>query len=372
MKILFFLVHPAKFHFHRVQINELLARGHDVEVLIIKKDILEDLVKEEGWEYTNIFPKGRKIAGLHIYLAAVFNIIRTVYRLHKYTRGRDYDLFVGDALTMLGRLKRVPSLYPTDDDLATVPQQEIFWVPAHHVIAPAVMGVGKYKYKSIEYDGYKALAHLHPNYFTPDRTRLANGVSNREPFFLIRLCHYASHHDIGRTGIGDEVLRKLVAMLERRGKILITSERALPKELEKYRMTIRKNDISHYLYFATLFISDSTTMSSEAAILGTPAIEFDNWWEELPQMVELHEKYQLIFGIKTTNQDALFEKVDELLSQTSDLKSEFLRRRDRLLADKIDVSAFLIWFMENYPRSAMTLTEEPDYQKRFKQSAVLI
>ena len=60
-RFLFFLVHPAKFHFHKVQINELNKRGHKVDVVIIKKDILEELVKSEGWNYKNIYPEGRKI-----------------------------------------------------------------------------------------------------------------------------------------------------------------------------------------------------------------------------------------------------------------------------------------------------------------------
>ena len=75
MNILFFLVHPAKFHFHRVQVNELISRGHNVDILITNKDILEELVKEEGWEYTNIFPEGRKIPGLHVYLGALLSLL---------------------------------------------------------------------------------------------------------------------------------------------------------------------------------------------------------------------------------------------------------------------------------------------------------
>ena len=33
MKILFQMVHPAKYNFHRVPINNLLKKGHEVEVL---------------------------------------------------------------------------------------------------------------------------------------------------------------------------------------------------------------------------------------------------------------------------------------------------------------------------------------------------
>ena len=123
LRFLFYLVHPAKYHFHKVQINELKKHGHQVDVLINTKDILEGLVKEEGWEYSNIFPNTRKIRGLHVYLAAVISIFKTVNRLLKFTKGKKYDLFIGDLTSILGRLKRVPSLYPTDDVLAAVPEQ---------------------------------------------------------------------------------------------------------------------------------------------------------------------------------------------------------------------------------------------------------
>ena len=45
--ILFFLVHPAKFHFHKVQINKLIVNGNKVDILITTKDVLEELVIEE-------------------------------------------------------------------------------------------------------------------------------------------------------------------------------------------------------------------------------------------------------------------------------------------------------------------------------------
>lgn len=47
------MVHPAKYNFHRVPINNLLKKGHEVEVLIQKKDVLTELVKSEKWRYHN-------------------------------------------------------------------------------------------------------------------------------------------------------------------------------------------------------------------------------------------------------------------------------------------------------------------------------
>jgi len=166
MRFLFYLVHPAKYQFHKVQINELKAKGHDVDIVINTKDILEDLVKEEGWDYTNIFPNSRKIKGLHVYIAAGIALALSIFRLWKYAFSKKYDLFIGDALVFLGCIKKVPALYPTDDVLAAVPEQRTWFIPANYIIAPQITNVGKYEKKKIAYKGYKALAHLHPNHFT--------------------------------------------------------------------------------------------------------------------------------------------------------------------------------------------------------------
>ncbi len=58
------MVHPAKYHFHKIAINNLIEAGHKVEVLIQTKDMLEELVKRENWQYKNLFPNGRKISFL--------------------------------------------------------------------------------------------------------------------------------------------------------------------------------------------------------------------------------------------------------------------------------------------------------------------
>ena len=44
------------------------------------------------------------------------------------------------------------------------------------------------------------------------------------------------------------------------------------------------------------------------------------------------------------------------------------KKRDRMLADKIDVTAFLVWFVENYPKSAIIMKANPDYQLKFRSA----
>jgi len=48
------------------------------------------------------------------------------------------------------------------------------------------------------------------------------------------------------------------------------------------------------------------------------------------------------------------------------LKSNTRAGRDKMLKEKINVTAFLVWFIENYPESAKIMKENPKYQYRFK------
>jgi len=340
MRFLFYLVHPAKYQFNKVQINELKAKGHDVDTVINTKDIIEDLVKEEGWDYTNIFPNSRKIKGLHVYIAAGIALALSIFRLWKYAISKKYDLFIGDALVFLGRIKKVPALYPTDDVLAAVPEQRTWFIPANFIIAPQITDVGKYEKKKIAYKGYKSLAHLHPNHFTPDESILSSDLQGGVPYFLIRCTGFMATHDINKSGISDEILFRLVDILKSHGKILITSERELPKELEKYRLEIRKSNMTNYINYAKIFIGDSTTMSTEAAVLGTPSIEFDEYFYEIEQMIELEKKYGLIHCFRTNEEAKFLDKIIELVN-TKNLERIYEKRRLKLLDETIDVSAYL-------------------------------
>ena len=50
-------------------------QGHTVDILITSKDVLEELVKNEGWQYTNIFPEGRKFKNISPYISSAINFL---------------------------------------------------------------------------------------------------------------------------------------------------------------------------------------------------------------------------------------------------------------------------------------------------------
>jgi predicted glycosyltransferase len=363
MRFLFFFVHPSKFHVFRITINELKRRGHHVEVLITSKDVLEDLVKSEGWDYSNIFPEGRKIDGLPPYISSGINTFRTVHRLYKYTKKRKFDLFItDDLLVYLGWLFRIPTIVFTDDDLSITKQFALILSPATNILAPEITDLQKYNSKKIGFPGYKELAYLHPNVFHPDRKHLTFLNSYDKKFFIIRLVSLRSYHDVGKKGISDIQVSGLISILEQKGKVFISTERPLPKNLEKYRIKIDPNHILHALAFAEIFIGDSQTMTSEAAVLGTPTIRCNDFVGKINVMEEKEIKYGLSFNFLPLDYEKLLEKVKEILEDET-YRAKFQKRRDAMLKDKIDLSAFMIWLFENY--TELDFNSQFDFE-RFK------
>jgi hypothetical protein len=106
-------------------------------------------------------------------------------------------------------------------------------------------------------------------------------------------------------------------------------------------------------------------MSVEAAMLGTPSVRFSSFAGKISVLEELEHKYSLTFGVDPENPEKLFSKLNELLNMKN-LKQDFQDRRKNMLADKIDVTAFMVWFIENYPESVQTMRKNPDYQYNFK------
>lgn len=366
-RYLFYFIHPAKFHAFRIVINTLKRDGHQVDVAIISKDIVEELVSAEGWEYVNIFPEGRRIKGLHTYLNAGVNLIRTIYRLLKQLKGKKYDLIITDDLvTIAARFKRIPTIFFTDDDLKAVPESVILIASANYVLCPSVAYMGRYAYKKIGYNGLKSLAHLHPNHFVPDRSKLHESVRDEfQKFFFIRCVSATSTHDVGKKGMTDNILRLIVNILESHGTVVINSQRELPNELKRFELEFDRNDVAHYLAYAHIFISDSTTMCAEACILGTPAIEVDDWYSDFEQYKLLNGKYELLHGFTSKEVDRILEKILEMIGN-KDLSIENRLRRDRFLSDHIDLSEFMIWLFKYFPQSAMEYFSDPSIQNRFK------
>jgi predicted glycosyltransferase len=308
-------------------------------------------VKLEDWDYRNIFPEGRKMKGVSPIISSGINFFRTIIRLYRYTKGKKFDLFItDDLLVYIGKWRKIPSIVFCDDDISIVKQFALILSKANYILSPDITDCGKYNYKKIGFPGYKELAYLHPNHFVPEILEIKTFNPELKPYFILRLVSLLAYHDVGKQGISNDQVIKLIALLETRGKVFISAERKLPVELEKYRLLISPEKIASVLYYAQMFIGDSQTMTSEAAVLGTPAFRCNDFVGKISVMEEKEIKYGLSFNYRPDKFDEMYLKIESLL-KVQDNKDSFQKKRKKMLKDKIDLSLFMIWLFENYPPS---------------------
>lgn len=362
MKYLFQLNHPAHYHLFKNTIKLLRIDGNEVLITSRKKDILEELLNNE--EHISV---SKKYASNLI--SKFFNSISREIELDKIIKKYNPDLLLGTSgeIAHLGKINKIPSLFFGEDDVTLSPVMFLGAFMSYpffsHILSSNGCDNNMWNRKTTFYEGFQKLAYLHPNRFTPDRSKV--NIPENQRFYLLRLSSHTAYHDINAAGLTNDIVYKIIDLLEPHGKVLISSERALPEELEKYWFQGDLRYMHHYMYFADLIIGDSQSMSVEAAMLGTPNIRFNNFVGKISVLKELENKYQLSYGILSSDKEAFFKKVIELLS-TDNLKQTMQERRIRMLNDKIDVTAFFVWFIENYPESLKILKENRNYQLRFK------
>jgi uncharacterized protein len=334
MKILIYLGHPAHFHLFKNSIHALAAKKVQPLIVIKSKDVLESLLKDSGLAYINISShRGGSVSGFFKRLAALAGIIR---------RERP-SLLAGSAaeLAVLGKIFRIPSLVFFEDDFEAVKRfARIAGPTATRLVCPNCCSAWKWEHKKTGYNSYHELAYLHPNHFTPDPHKVKNIFAPGRRNFILRFAQLTAYHDVGKSGITTETAQRLVDLLSPHGEIHITSERPLEPQFERYRIQVAPADIHHALYFADMYIGDSQTMTAEAAVLGTPALRFNDFVGELSYLEELEHKYRLTFGIRTTEPERLLTLTRELL-ETPNLKEEWQRRRAHMLSENLDFSQFM-------------------------------
>jgi len=128
---------------------------------------------------------------------------------------------------------------------------------------------------------------------------------------------------------------------------------------------VKPSDIHHLLAFSDIYIGDSQSMAVEAAVLGTPSIRFNDFAEKISVLKELEHRYKLTISIDSGNTQKLLDTVDAMLA-TKALKQIYRDRKEKMIADKINVSEFMVWFIEHFPESIKTIRRNPSVQEKFR------
>lgn len=346
MRILVDINHPHHVHLFRNAIAELKRRGHEILVTARAKDITTNLLSKYGLSYQLT---ARQRPGLLTMPFAVLELDRKLFRI---ARSFDPDLMIGTsfAIAHVSKLVRGKSIVFAEDN---VNSSRLFWTItqpfADYIVTPDSLGddFGK---KHIKYPGYQELAYLHPNYFQPDPEVLTNlGIRKDEPFSIMRLVSFKASHDIGQRGINEAFRDQVLERLMQDGRVFISTEEQLPSRYHQFELNISVDRIHHLMAFAQLLVSDSQTMTIESAVLGVPSVRCNTFVGRTPVVEELEHKYGLTFGFSPDQVNEILRKISQILEMRTSEKF-WKERRDMMLREKIDVTDWIVTFLEDLKR----------------------
>jgi uncharacterized protein len=362
MRVLFNIAHPAQVHLFKNVVWNLEREGHKCKITVINKDVSLRLLDAYGFKYEVI---GNSRNGL---FSKALELITIESKLCKISKKFKPDILVGGSgnaySAHVGKIIRKPSIIFEDSERGEI--EHLLTDPFATVICTTSSFKKKLGTKQILFNGYKELAYLHPNYFHPTEAVLNElGLTKDDTFVVLRFVEWNADHDIGHQGIQNKI--ELVEELGKYGRVLITSEGKLDPALEKYKVRISPEKLHNLLYYTQMLVGDSQTMTTEAAILGVPAIRCNSFVgnNDMSNFLELEQTYNLIFNY-SDSEEAL-KKAIEIIKNPK-CKEEWKKKRERLLNEKIDVTAFITWFIENYPKSFKIMKENPSIQYELKKS----
>ena len=339
MRVLIDLSHPAHVHFYRRMRELLLARGDDVLVVSRDKEVTIDLLEHYGIEHVPVGQAGERSTAERALELLQRDL--TLARLGRRFRA-DVVLTRNPAGAQAARLLGVPGIFDTDDGTAV----GIHWraaAPFATVItSPRAMGED-HGPRHWPYPTYKWMTYLHPSHHRGDPTvRDRLGLAEGERLFILRLVAMDASHDVGRAGIDDPLRDRLVHELSKRGRLVISSETPLPDHLRHLEFQLPAVELLDAIAVADLVVGDSQTVCAEAAIQGTPVVRASPFAGQVHVYEDLEDRYQLIRNFRSDDREAVMGAVVELADDL-DARAIWAERRDRMLADQIDLSA---WYLD--------------------------
>jgi len=326
------------------ELSKALSEHYKILWFCRDKDVSIELARQKGISYILLSKASNSFIGNGFEL--FFNIFKCIY----YTKKYNINLWITKygAGNIAALLSGSQSISFNDDDSDIVPF--IAWTSypfAKKVLAPQCTRQGFFHKKFRTYNSFHELFYLHPKRFQANSEIYKQlKISPSTSYAIIRLSALKAHHDINIKGISFELIEKLISLLVSFNIVpFITSEDSLTNSLKKYHIDIPVSSIHQALYFSSLYIGDSQTMASEAAVLGTPVFRFSDFSHRLSYLDEL-ETYGLIKSYLTHQEDKFLADIKSFL-QLPNTKKEFNHKREKLLNDKEDPIPFFISEIKN-------------------------
>ncbi|KYC45398.1 MAG: hypothetical protein APG12_01154 [Candidatus Methanofastidiosum methylothiophilum] len=336
-KIIIDIGHPAHVHFFKNFIWEMEKRGHEILITARRKESAFELLNYYGFEFIDL---GANKKGL---FNKALGLVSNDIKLLKISRKFKPEILTGIGspyIAQVSKLLGLKSVLFTDTEHASLINK--LSVPfSTFVLTPScfLKDLGS---KQVRYDGYHELAYLHPNWFKEEKGFLKElGIKKNEKYFLLRSVSWQASHDVGYSGIKREDMKKIIELLNDKGRVFLSSEYQ-DSAFEEYTIKAHPAKIHTLMAHSSLYFGEGATMASESAILGIPSLYISPLLGTMGNFEELEKKYGLIYSFKDAA--SAIPYLAQLIE--NDKISEWKKKRERLLKDKIDVTSFMIDFFE--------------------------
>jgi predicted glycosyltransferase len=348
MKILLDIGHPAHVHYFKNFYREMSARGHHFVITARDKECTHELLDNYNIPYHSRGTGAGRMYG------KIFYLFKADYLLYKIAKVENPDLFLSFCSPYAAQVSSLldkPHIAFDDTEHAKLGQ--LMYVPFTDAICtPYVYGkdLGE---KQVRFNGFMELCALHPDRFQPDSSVLEMlGIKQDEKYVILRFVSWEASHDVGESGIPGHKKEELAHKLSDYAKVFISSEEPLPDALQPYKIDIPPHKIHDVLYYASLFVGEGATMAAESTLLGTPAIYISSIQTAYHQMLA---DYNLMYDFRHFS--GVQEQAVKLITN-EEAKTEHEKKIKAFLSDKIDVTAFMVRFIENYPDSCRQMRNE--------------
>ena len=349
MKILIDIGHPAHVHYFKNFIFKAIESGYKIKIVARNKEVTLDLLRSYNLAFENRGRGGGSLLSKLIYFPfAIFKMIIFSIKFQP-----DYYLsFASPYLPLVSWLFGKPLI--TIDDTEHDKLTHLVYKPFSSIIITPKYFKKNLGVNHIRLNTIFELGSLHPDVFTPNRSSIKSLNPKNEPYAVLRFVEWNATHDLNENGFSLELKEQIVNELSKNMTVYISSEGALPKNLDGCRLKIDPEQIHDFLHGAELFIGDSGTMSVEAALLGTPSIMFSSTAKRLGNFISLSDEYSLL--ILCDQEIDLWNSIKELVNN-KESKRLWIERSSNFMNSKINFTHFLCWLFEDYHKNASKLLE---------------
>lgn len=357
MKILIDIGHPAHVHYFKNFIWIMQKKGHQITITARDKEVAFKLLDYYKFTY---FKRGK---GGNGYIGKLLYILWADYFLFKKALEVKPDIFLSFGspyAAQVAWLLKKPHI--AFDDTDHNPFSHAMYVPFTTAILTPKFYLKDHGNRQIRFDSFMELCALHPNQFIPNLSHIQDEprLQGADKYIVLRFVSWGASHDMGLKGLTLQEKYSLVKELSKYIKVVISSESLLPDDLQEYAYSTHPAFMHDLLNGASLLVSESLTMSAEAAFLGTPALCIST-----AQAGTLNEEVKLGLIELFRTSDGLIERAIELVKNSS-YKETYKEKSKEIVKNKLDLTAFMVWFVENFPNSFSIMKQTPDYQNRFK------